>query len=134
MRACHEQSLMPDPVPGKSAKRIPLLFNIFTIIALLIPFPLMLFWLGVSMILYILNRHHPVPEVSRYVKQAALRLYAVAVFALPLWMLYPLNTLPWFIYWAIAALILIPWSIYDLIKINRDSWDDAQTKREESDV
>jgi hypothetical protein len=28
--------------------------------------------------------------------------------------------------WALAALVLIPWSILDLIRIRRDQWDDME--------
>jgi len=127
-------STLPEThvVSGKSAKRGPVLFNIFNIIAILVPFPLMVFWLGASIILYAMNRHHPNPKVARYIQWAATRLYAIAGVAVPVATFFSVALTPWLIYWAIAAVIMIPWSILDLIKINRDTWEDTLIQRSET--
>ncbi|MCK7581443.1 MAG: hypothetical protein MZV65_41295 [Chromatiales bacterium] len=44
------------------------------------PFPLLIFWFGASMLVYALNRHHPNPKVGHYTQQAAYRFYGVTGF------------------------------------------------------
>lgn len=119
-------------VTGKSARRGPVLFNIFNIVATLAPFPLMVFWLGASMVLYAMNRHHPNPKVPHYIQWAAYRLYAVAGTAVPVATFFSVTLTPWLIYWAIAAIVMIPWSIIDLIKIRNDTWEDTVIQRSET--
>ena len=34
-------------------------------------------WLGLSMLVYAMNRHHPNPKVGHYTQQAAYRFYGV---------------------------------------------------------
>ena len=119
-------------VTGKSSRRGPVLFNVFNIIATLVPFPLMVFWLGASMVLYAMNRHHPNPKVAHYVQWAAYRLYAIAGLAVPVATFFSVTLTPWLVYWAFAAIVMIPWSIYDLIKISRDTWEDTVIQRSET--
>ena len=119
-------------VTGKSSRRGPVLFNIFNIIATLVPFPLMVFWLGASIVLYAMNRHHPNPRVAHYIQWAAYRLYAIAGLAVPVATFFSVTLTPWLVYWALAAIVMIPWSIYDLIKISRDTWEDTVIQRSET--
>lgn len=41
-----------------------------------------IFWFGMSMLLYAFNRHHPNPKVGHYTQRAAYRFYAVTGFLL----------------------------------------------------
>jgi len=125
-------SIETQVVSGRSVRRGPVLFNIFNIIAIIIPFPLMVFWLGASIILYAMNRHHPNPKVAHYIQWAAYRLYAVAGAAVPVATFFSVNLTPWLVYWAIAAIVMIPWSILDLIKIKKDTWEDTVIQRSET--
>ena len=54
--------------------------NYGNLVAILIPFPLLIFWFGASMLVYALNRHHPDPRVGHYTQQAAYRFYGVTGF------------------------------------------------------
>ena len=38
----------------------------------------------------------------------------------------PANTTRRLIAWAFAALVLIPWSLFDLVRIRRDDWEDME--------
>jgi fatty acid desaturase len=119
-------------VTAKSSRRGPILFNLFNIIATLLPFPLMVFWLGASIVLYAMNRHHPNPKVAHYVQWAAYRLYAIAGLAVPVATFFSVSLTPWLVYWAFAAIVMIPWSILDLIRIKRDTWEDTVIQRSET--
>lgn len=119
-------------VTAKSSRRGPVLFNVFNIIATLVPFPLMVFWLGASMVLYAMNRHHPNPKVAHYVQWAAYRLYAIAGLAVPVATFFSVTLTPWLVYWAFAAIVMIPWSIVDLIRIRQDTWEDTVIQRSET--
>ena len=77
------------------------------------------------MIVYAMNRHHPNPRVGHYTQQAAYRFYGVTgVFVAA-----ELGDKPWIIAalisWGIAALILVPWSILDLVRIRKEHWEDT---------
>ena len=112
---------------GSSAKRAAALINYGNIIAILIPFPLLIFWFGASMLVYAMNRHHPDPKVGHYTQQAAYRFYGVTGFFIVIATFIPGNGWIWhLIAWIVAALILIPWSIIDLRRIYRDEWVDIE--------
>lgn len=110
---------------GSSAKRAASLMNYGNIIAILLPFPLLIFWFGASMLVYAMNRHHPNPKVGYYTQQAATRFYAVAGFFIVIGTFIPGNGWIWYLLaWATALLILVPWSIMDLRRIRREEWID----------
>ncbi len=44
-----------------SSRRAAKWFNYGTIVAAIIPVPLFIFWTGLSMLIYALNKHHPNP-------------------------------------------------------------------------
>lgn len=125
MSEFHEKAVLPDSITGKQARRAPVLFNVFNIIVVLVPLPLMVFWLGASMVLYAMNRHHPNPKVAEYIQAAAIRLYGIAGAAVPVGTFFSLDPQPWLVYWALAALFMIPFSIRDLARIRSDNWEDT---------
>ena len=43
---------------------------------------------------------------------------AVAIF-------FPPKIIFYLVIWAIAAAILVPWTLYDLHRINKDTWEDT---------
>lgn len=112
-------------IPAKSVRFSASLFNYGNIIAMLLPMPLGVFWFGASMMVYAMNRHHPNPRVGYYTQQAAYRFYGVLGFILLPGTLFSSGWVPWLITWGISALILIPWSIYDLIRIRKEQWQDT---------
>ncbi len=112
-------------VTGASAKAAARLFNYGNIIGVLLP-PLGLLWMGLSMLVYAMNRHHPNEKVGHYTQQAAYRLYALVGLLIPVATFFPGKGLTYYLVtWALFAAILIPWSIIDLRRINRDEWHDV---------
>lgn len=94
------------------------------IIAILIPFPLLIFWFGASILVYAMNRHHPHPKVGHYTQQAAYRFYGVTGFFVVIATFIPGGGWKWHaLAWILAAAILIPLSIRDLRRIRREHWD-----------
>lgn len=114
----------PIEVRGRSARRAAALFNYGNLIAALVPFPLGILWLGASMFVYAMNRHHPNPKVGHYTQQAAYRFYGITGFFVAVGMFLPTELDYFLIAWALMALILVPWSLLDLWRIRRDTWDD----------
>ena len=113
------------PIPAASARRSAMLFPIGNIIAMLIPVPLGIFWLGASMAVYTLNRHHPNPLVGEFTQRSAYRLYGVAGFVVVVATFFGTQLYLWLITWALSALIIIPLSIRDLLRIRRMTWMDT---------
>lgn len=112
-------------ITGDSARRAAKWFNYGNLIALAIPFPLGIFWAGMSMLIYGLNKHHPNPKVGYYTQRAAYRFYGVVGSLIPFGMFFPVHLMYYLIFWAIAAAIILPWSIYDLRLINHDIWENS---------
>jgi preprotein translocase subunit SecG len=109
---------------GSSARTAASLMNFGNILALVF-IPLIIFWFGASMVVYAMNRHHPNPKVGHYTQQAAYRFYAVAGVFVVIATLYPSDAWHYYlISWALAASIIIPWSILDLVRIRKDEWVD----------
>ncbi|HMR03372.1 MAG TPA: hypothetical protein PKA43_08375, partial [Candidatus Competibacter phosphatis] len=75
-----ENTVIGKVARGSSAKRASALMNYGNLIAILVPFPLLIFWFGASMLVYAMNRHHPNPKVGYYTQQAAYRFYGVTGF------------------------------------------------------
>lgn len=125
-------------VTGRSARGAATHMDLGNIVAVLLPVPLGILWLGVSMLVYALHKHHPNPKVGEYTQWAAYRLYGVMGAVVPVATFFPGRGLThWLLAWAIAALILIPWSIRSLIRIRRDTWEDVvipADRQEHADV
>lgn len=112
-------------IPAASARRSAMVFPIGNIIAMLVPVPLGIFWLGASMAVYTMNRHHPNPRVGEFTQRAAYGLYGVAGFVVVVATFFGTQLYLWLITWAISALIIIPLSVRDLIRIRRTTWQDT---------
>jgi len=119
---------------ARSARKAAALFNYGNIISLLLPFPLLIFWLGASMFVYAMNRHHPNPKVGHYTQQAAYRFYGITGFFVAVAMFLPVNFTYYAIAWAVTAVILIPWSIIDLRRISREHWEDTPITEPEGET
>ena len=120
-----EDTVIGKVARGSSAKQAAALMNYGNLIAILIPFPLLIFWFGASMLVYAMNRHHPNPKVGHYTQQAAYRFYGITGFFVAAAIFIPGGGWMWHLLaWIVAALILIPWSIMDLRQIYRDEWVD----------
>ncbi len=120
-------------ISGQSAKKDARWMDIGTIIALLIPFPLIIFWFGLAIAVYVFTRYHPNPKVGHYVQNATYRFYAFAGAFISLGIFLPNNFYYYLLCWLAACLILIPTCIYNLIKIQKDDWQDIIVSEASSD-
>ncbi len=123
--ALNELDTAPKIVTAASARRAAKWFNYGTLVAMAIPLPLAIFWTGMSMLIYALNKHHPNPKVGYYTQAAAYRFYGVAGFSVAVAIFFPPKIIYYLVIWAIAAAILVPWTLYDLHRINYDTWEDS---------
>ncbi len=125
-----DNATQPRVVSPASARRMATLFNYGNLVAILLPLPLGIFWLGASMFVYAMNRHHPNPRVGEYTQAAAYRFYGIIGFVVVIATFFGTSLSAWLITWAIAAAVLVPWTIYDLLRIYRETW--TQTIIEEN--
>lgn len=104
------------------------LFNLASIVAVLLPLPLLLIWVGASMFVYAANAHHPNPRVAYYTRRAGYRFYAVAgalvILGQPI--------ISWlggfkgvFAIWILLAVGVIPAAVWDILKARRELWRDT---------
>ena len=122
----HEEKLEgPRVVSADSARFASKIFNYGNIVAMLSPFPVGILWMGASMLVYAMNRHNPNPRVGYYTQRAATRLYALIGVVVVVANFFS-GWQPWAVTWAICAGIIIPLSIYDLVRIQRETWTDTE--------
>ncbi len=119
-----------NTVTALQAKRNAKTFNYGNIASVLIPFPLFIFWFGASMFVYALYRHHPNARVGYYTQKAAYHYYALAGLLVPVLTFAPGDFFYnyWWLLWGFCALFIIPISILELIKINKEQWHDVKFK------
>ena len=120
----------PRIVPARSARAAAKLFNYGNMVAVLMPFPLIIFWFGASMFVYAMNRHHPNERVGYYTQQAAYRFYGIIGALIVVGTFFPPRASYFLAYWAFTAAVLIPWSVIDIIRINREQWHDVAIPEE----
>jgi hypothetical protein len=114
-------------VPGRKARAAATVFNIGNIVAIIVPIPLGMLWLGMSMLVYAMNRHHPNQKVGHYTQQAAYRFYGITGFFVAAATFIPGGGWDYYLLaWGLAALVLVPWSIIDLVRIRQDQWEDIE--------
>ncbi len=111
---------------GRDARNAATWFHYGTIVSIVIPFPLLIFWFGLSMLIYAMNRHHPNPKVGAYIQKAAYRFYGVVGSLVAVGIFFPGDWLWYVIFWLLAAAILIPASVMELQKIRKDDWVDVR--------
>ena len=96
-----------------------------TIVAAVMGIVPIVFWFGASILVYAMLRHHPNEKVGHYTQMAAYRYYAVLGTLVVVGTFFPPDIFSYRVYWAIAAALMIPWAIVDLIRINREDWQDT---------
>lgn len=101
------------------------------IVAILIPFPIFILWFGASIFVYAMFRNFPDPKVGDYTQKAAYHYYGLAGGLVPLLTFAPGSFFMeyWWLLWGVCALIILPLSIRELLKINKDNWQDIEVKR-----
>ena len=112
----------PQVISAAAARTAARLFNYGNLLAVLVPLPLGMLWFAASIVVYAVNRHHPNPRVGYYTQQAAYRFYGVLGFVVAIATFFSGGVTTWLITWAVVAIILLPWTVLDLIRISRESW------------
>ena len=111
-------------VTGKSSRFAAMQMDLGNLISMLLP-PLPLLWFGGSMLIYALHRHHPNPRVGHYTQHAAYRFYGLMAAIIPIGTFFPGRGItPWLIAWGIGLAVIVPWSLWSIIKIRREDWPD----------
>lgn len=106
------------------------IFNMASMVAIIFPV-LMVLWFGGSIVAYAAVGHHPDLRVRHYNRIAGYRFYGVTG-ALPIVLIFSdvlqgwaggrLNM--WLWVWALCALVLIPWGLWDYVRSAREEWRD----------
>ena len=118
-----ENTVIGKVARGSSAKRASALMNYGNLIAILVPFPLLIFLVRRFDVGVRDESPSSQPEGGVLHQQAAYRFYGVTGFFIVIATFIPGSGWIWhLIAWILAALILVPWSIMDLRRIRRDEW------------
>lgn len=104
---------------------------IFMFILMIVP-PIL--WFGLSIMIYIIARHHPNTQVGHYTQQAAYRYYGMIGIVIPVGTFFGTDWEPWIMMGGIVGLILVPWTIWELIKIQKENWQDTEMKETIGDM
>ena len=137
-------------IPGKNARMFASLFNIgnllsispgliiapmillteqermttiFMFIAMIVP-PIL--WFGLSIMIYIIARHHPNELVGHYTQQAAYRYYGMIGVVIPVGTFFGTDWELWILMGGVVGLVLVPWTIWELIKSQKENWQDIE--------
>lgn len=100
---------------------------IFMFITMIVP-PIL--WFGISIMIYIISRHHPNEQVGHYTQQAAYRYYGMIGIVIPIGTFFGTDWKPWILMGGVVGLILVPWTVWELIKIQKEDWQDIEVKIE----
>lgn len=116
-----------DIVTAESSRKSAKTFHYGNIVAVLIPFPFFIFWFGASMFVYAMYRHHPNRRVGYHTQKAAYYYYALAGLLVPVLTFAPGSffTDYWWLLWGICILALIPISVLEILKVNKEDWQDV---------
>lgn len=118
-------------ISARAARRSATIFNYGNLLAILIPMPVGVLWFAASIAVYIMFRHHPNPRVGHYTQWAAYRFYGLVGLVVVIATFYGTSLQAWLITWAVLAVILIPWSLYDLFLIyKKEEWQDTRVEAE----
>jgi hypothetical protein len=114
-------------IAGDKCRFSAQVFNFATILAVLIPLPLLMIWIGASMFVYAANAHHPDERVAQYTRRSGYRFYgatgAMVIFGQPIlsWLGGFKGTMA---VWGILAVLLIPAAVWEIFKARREAWCD----------
>jgi len=99
--------------------------TIFMFIAMIVP-PIL--WFGLSIMVYIIARHHPNELVGHYTQQAAYRYYGMIGVVIPIGTFFGTDWQLWIMMGGVVGIVLVPWTIWELIKIQKENWQDTTIK------
>ena len=97
--------------------------TVFMFIAMIVP-PIL--WFGLSIMIYIIARHHPNERVGHYTQQAAYRYYAMIGIVIPVGTFFGTDWKLWIMMGGVVGIILVPWTIWELIKVQKEHWQDTE--------
>jgi len=97
--------------------------TVFMFIAMIVP-PIL--WFGLSIIIYIIARHHPNERVGYFTQQAAYRYYGMIGIVIPVGTFFGTDWQLWIMMGGVVGLVLVPWTIWELIKIQKEHWQDIE--------
>lgn len=121
----------PRTISARAAQRSAAIFNYGNLLAILIPMPIGVLWFAASIAVYIMFRHHPNHRVGHYTQWAAYRFYGLVGMVVVIATFYGTSLQAWLITWATLAVILIPWTLYDLFLIfKKEDWQDTRVETE----
>jgi len=102
-------------------------FNLASMIVTAFP-PLLMIWIAASIFVYASVAHHPNERVRQFNRIAGYRFYGIAGALLMLGSpIYSMVNAGWkglLVVWAVLAVVVIPWGIWDLIKARKENWQD----------
>ena len=117
-------------ISGRSSRLAAMQMDIGNLISMLLP-PLPILWFGGSMLVYALHRHHPDPRVGHYTQRAAYRFYGVMGAIIPVGTFFPGRGItPWLIAWGLGLAVIIPWSLWSIMRIRREEWPDISVPKD----
>ncbi len=96
---------------------------IFMFIAMIVP-PIL--WFGLSIMIYIISRHHPNELVGHYTQQAAYRFYGMIGVVIPIGTFFGTDWKLWILMGGVVGLTLVPWTVWELIKTQKENWQDIE--------
>lgn len=96
--------------------------TIFMFIAMIVP-PIL--WFGLSIMIYIISRHHPNPRVGHYTQQAAYRYYGMIGIVIPVGTFFGTDWQLWIMMGGAVGIVLVPWTIWELVKVQKENWQDV---------
>ncbi|GMR15987.1 MAG: hypothetical protein BMS9Abin31_0286 [Gammaproteobacteria bacterium] len=97
--------------------------TIFMFIAMIVP-PIL--WFGLSIMIYIIARHHPNQLVGHYTQQAAYRYYGLIGVIIPIGTFFGTDWKLWILMGGVVGLVIVPWTVWELIKTQKENWQDIE--------
>jgi hypothetical protein len=119
-----DPAVRPRTLAGRSSRFAAMQMDIGNLVSMCLP-PLPLLWFGGSMLVYALHRHHPDSRVGQYTQAAAYRFYGVMGAIIPIGTFFPGRGITsWLIAWGIGLAVIVPWSLWAIVRIRREDWPD----------
>ena len=100
---------------------------IFMFLLMVVP-PIL--WFGISIMVYIVARHHPNPRVGHHTQQAAYLFYGALGVIIPVGTFFGTDWKLWIVTGGLVALVVVPWSALALWRIRREDWQDTTYEAE----
>lgn len=118
-------------------KRAAKIFTQLSCVAIVLP-PLVILWVAASIVVYASIAHHPNPRVVDYLRPAGHRFYGLTG-ALVVVLNFSPQMSKWaggwlhlgLIIWAIAVLVVVVPGVRDILRVNKENWQDMNIEVEQ---